>query len=171
MRIRVIVAAFGLAASLLLFSGCNNKRKTETQTVDPLEHVDPTRHEPNHFLHKTFQLKKNAQFSFVVPPHSTIPHLQGTFTAFLPKPGDEPLSDDTTNVDFLLLSPDQYSEFTNGNMNGGALYSTGPTHSHEVDYSLSPTIEEPATYFVVFRNPGGVPVKSVKADFSVTYGY
>jgi hypothetical protein len=168
MRIQTITATV-LCAVLLATVAC---KKNEPQAVDPREHADSTRREPNHFLHKTFQVKKTVQFSFVVPPHAAIPHLQGTFNSFVPRPGDDPLTDDTTNVDFLLLTPDQYSEFTNGSTNGEALYTTGPTHDHEVDYSLSPTFEEPATYFIVFRSTGGgAPQKSVKADFTVSYGY
>jgi hypothetical protein len=169
MRLTAIAAA-ALALTLVAIPGCNKSKQAETS--DPLEHVDSTRREPNHFLHKTFQVKKITQFSFVVPPHTAIPHLQGTFSSFVPRPGDDPLADDTTNVDFLLLTPDQYSEFNNGNTNGEALYTTGPTHDHEVDYSLSPTNDQPSTYFIVFRSVGGgAPLKSVKADFTVSYGY
>jgi hypothetical protein len=163
------IAAVALATTFLAVPACNKKQAGNT---DPLEHVDSTRREPNHFLHKTFQVKKTTQFSFVVPPHTAIPHLQGTFSSFVPRPGDDPLADETTNVDFLLLTPDQYSELNNGSTNGEALYTTGPTHDHEVDYSLSPTNDQPATYFIVFRSAGGgALVKSVKADFTVSYGY
>jgi hypothetical protein len=169
MRVPAIVS-IALAATLLVLPGCNKKPHSKVAT-DPLEQADSVRREPNRFLHKTFQIKKSAQFSFVVPPHTATPHLQGTFSSFVPRPGDDPLADDTTNVDFLLLTPDQYSELSNGDVNGEALYTTGPTHDHEVDYSLSPTMQEPATYFVVFRSAGGVALKSVKADFTVSYGY
>jgi hypothetical protein len=169
MRFKAI-AAIALAAALVSALACN--KSNQAAAVDPLEHVDSTRREPNHFLHKTFQVKKTTQFSFIVPPHTAIPHLQGTFSSFVPRAGDDPLTDDTTNVDFLLLTPDQYSEFSGGNTNGEALYTTGPTHDHEVDYSLSPTNDQPATYFIIFRSgSGGAPVKSVKADFTVSYGY
>ena len=164
------LAAVAFALTLFATPACN--KKSQEETVDPLERADSTRREPNHFLHKTFQVKKITQFSFVVPPHTANPHLQGTFSSFVPRPGDDPLADDTTNVDFLLLTPDQYSEFNNGSTNGEALYTTGPTHDHEVDYSLSPTNDQPSTYFIVFRSVGGgAPLKSVKADFTVSYGY
>jgi hypothetical protein len=161
-----------LALSLIAFPGCKKKQKAEDSPVDYNAKLEPDRPEPNHFLSKTFAVKRTVEFSFVVPPHSATPHLQGTFTAFVPRPGDEPLSDDTTNVEFLLLDPDQYTEFSHGNVNGTALYSAGPTHSTEVDYSLSPTNDHPATYYVIFRSSaGGAPVKSVKADFTVSYGF
>ena len=163
------IAATALAATLIATPACNKPKPADA--VDPLEHADSTRREPNHFLHKTFQVKKTTHFSFEVPPHTAIPHLRGTFSSFVPRSGDDPLADDTTNVDFLLLTPDQFSELTNGNSNGEALYTTGPTHDHEVDYSLSPTNDQPATYFIVFRSGSGAPVKSVKADFTVSYGY
>jgi hypothetical protein len=168
MRVPAIFLA-ALATSLIVLPAC--KKKQEAKVADPLEQADSVRREPNHFLHKTFQIKKSAQFSFVVPPHTATPHLQGTFSSFVPRAGDEPLADDTTNVDFLLLTPDQYSALNNGETNGEALYTTGPTHDHEVDYSISPTMQEPATYFIVFRSAGGAPTKSVKADFTVSYGY
>jgi hypothetical protein len=158
-----------LALSLLAFPGCK-KKQSEEKPVDYNAQLLPVRPEPNHFLRKTFQVKRTVQFSFVVPPHVATPHLQGTFTSFVPRPGDEPLSDDTTNVEFLLLDPDQYAEFSHGDYNGTALYSAGPTHSTEVDYSLSPTGDQPATYYVIFRSSSGAPVKSVKADFTVSYG-
>jgi hypothetical protein len=159
-----------LTLSLAALPACKKKKQEETAN-DFHAKIELTRPEPNHFLHKTFRLKRSAQFSFAVPPHSATPHLQGTFTAFVPRPGDEPLSDDTTNVEFLLLDADQYAEFSHGDFSGTALYAAGPTHSTEVDYSLSPTMDEPATYYVVFRNSGGAAVKSVNADFTVSYGF
>lgn len=170
MRPKAILLS-ALAVVLFAAAACNKQQKPPEEEVDSLHKIDSVRREPNRFLHKTFQLKKTAQFSFTVPEHTPIPHLQGTFSSFVPRPGDDPLSDDTTNVDCLLLDADQYAEFTHGNFNGTALYATGPTHDHEVDFSLSPTMEQPATYYVVFRSAGGAPVKSVKADFNVTYGY
>lgn len=168
MRVPAIFVV-ALATNLMILPAC--KKKQAAKDPDPLEQADAVRREANHFLHRTFQIKKSVQFSFVVPPHVATPHLQGTFSSFVPRAGDEPLADDTTNVDFLLLTPDQYSALNNGETNGEALYTTGPTHDHEVDYSLAPTMQEPSTYFVVFRNAGGAPAKSVKADFTVSYGY
>jgi hypothetical protein len=172
MRLNAIVIP-ALALSLFTLVACNKKQPKPAAEEEPdtLHKVDSVRREPNRFLHKTFQLKKTQQFSFTIPPHTPIPHLQGTFNSFIPRPGDEPLADDTTNVDCLLLDPDQYTEFVHGNFTGTALYSTGPTHDHEVDYSLSPTIDQPATYYVVFRSSGTAPMKTVKADFTITYGY
>ena len=166
-----VALALALLAAAL---ACTRQQPVSSskENINPLNRADSTRMEPIHFLHKTFSVKKYAQFSFEVPPHSAIPHLHGTFRTFVSQPGQDPLSDDTTNVDFLLLNADQYDDFVHGRGDGTALYSTEPTHDHEVDFVLSPSRDTPDKYYVVFRNSaGGTPVKSVQADFTLSFGY
>ena len=159
-----------LLSLLLLLSTCNKPRTPET--VNPLDKVDSAHVKPINFLRKTFSLKKSATFEFQVPAHTALPRLHGTFQSYVPKAGGEDLSDDSANVDLVLLNADQYADFSHGGGDGMALYTVDPTHDHEVDYLLSPTQQDSATYYVVFRNsPGGAPTKQVKADFSLTFGY
>jgi len=139
--------------------------------VDPLNRANSTRIEPRHFLHKTFSVKKHAEFVVEVPPHAAIPHLQGSFRSFISQPGAEPIIDETADVDCLVLNADQYDAFTHGRSEGTALYSTGPTHNHEVDYHLPPTHEASDRYYVVFRRVGASPIRSVEADFTLSFGY
>ena len=88
------------------------------------------------------------------------------------RPGEDSLSDDSADVDFLLMNPEQFAEFSHGHGDGTAMYTVDPTHDHEVEFLLPPTQEEPEKYYVVFRNsPGGAALKYVEADFSLTFGY
>jgi len=162
-----------LAAALLLASlACSKSQPAPKETVNPLDHVDSAHVKPIHFLHKTFPVKNNTHFEFEVPAHASIPRLHGNFKAFVPHPGEDSLSDDSTDVDFLLMNAAQFSDFAQGGGSGTALYTTNPTHDHEVDFLLSPTQDDSVTYYIVFRNsPGGAAVKQVEADFSLKFGY
>jgi hypothetical protein len=156
-------------ALLSLAVSCNKPQKPSEQTLNPLDRANATRTKPENFLHKTFPVKKYAQFEFEVPPHSAIPRLTGNFKSFIPRKGEENLSSDSTNVAFLLMNADQFSDFAHGDASGTALYATEPTHNHEVDFLLPPTQQDPAKYYVVFRNSGAL--KYVEADFTLTFGY
>lgn len=166
---RVLIAILALP----LLSACNKSQPfPPTTKINPLDHVDSAHVKPINFLHKTFALKKTASFEFQVPAHTAVPRLHGTFQSFVPSAGGAPLTDDTANVDLVLLNADQYADFSHGHSDGTALYTVDPTHDHEVEFLLSPTEEDSATYYLVFRSsPGGAPSKQVQADFSLTFGY
>jgi len=163
---------FTLLIPLFVATACNKSQPISSPTVSRLDHVDSAHVKPINFLHKTFSLKKMASFEFQVPAHSALPRLHGTFQSFVPASGGEALSDDSADVDMVLLNAEQYSDFSHGHSDGTALYSVDPTHDHEVEFLLPPTQEDSVTYYAVFRNsPGGAPSKQVKADFSLTFGY
>jgi hypothetical protein len=167
MRRRPILPGLAL---LLLLAGCSKQQPREA--VNSLDHVDSTRKKPINFLHKTFPVKKYAQFAFEVPVHTVIPRLHGTFKSFIKRSGEDSISDDSADIDFILMNPDQFADFSQGHGGGTAMYTVDPTHDHEVEFLLPPTQAEPATYYVVFRNsPGGAALKYVEADFSLTFGY
>jgi len=152
---------------------CNQKPHGGAKsTLNPLDRVDAVRIKPINFLHKTFTVRKYAQFLVEVPPHTVIPRIHGTFQSFVPQPGGDNLSDDSTDVSFLLMNPTQFAEYARGNGGATVLYTVEPTHDHEVEFALPPTNDVPEKYYVVFVNePGGRPVKSVTADFSLSFGY
>jgi hypothetical protein len=157
---------------LIILCACNKSQPTQGPTVNRLDKVDSAHVKPINVLHKTFALKRTASFEFQVPAHTALPRLHGTFQSSVPGAGTDSASDDSANVDMVLLNADQYADFSHGGSEGTALYTVEPTHDHEVDFLLSPTQEDSATYYVVFRNsPGGAPSKQVKADFSLTFGY
>jgi hypothetical protein len=159
-----------IALSLAL-AACNRSGPSKS-TVNPLDRVDTVRLKPTNFLHKTFTVKKYASFPIEVPPHTVIPRIHGTFQSFVPRPGDDDLSDDSTDVSFLLMNTAQFAAYSHGQGGGTALYTVESTHSHEVEFVLSPTKDNAEKYYVVFVNlPGGLPVKSVTADFTLSFGY
>ena len=164
-------ALFILFVALAL-AGCTKSPPAPQETGTPLDHVDSAHVKPIHFLHKSFPVKSSVHFEFTVPAHTAIPRLHGTFKSFVSRPGEDSLSDDSTDVDFVLMNADQFSDFSHGRGGGTALYTVDPTHDHEVDFVLSPTQDDSATYYIVFRNsPGGAAVKQVEADFSLNFGY
>ncbi len=162
-----------VAGVVMASAGCSKKQPPEKrETLNPLDHVDSSHVKPIHFLHKTFTVKKFALFPIEVPPHTVIPRIHGTFKSFVPRPGDDDLSDDSTDVGFLLMNPGQFADYSQGRGGGTALYTVEATHDHEVEFVLPPTRNDPEKYYVVFVNaPGGAAVKSVEADFSLSFGY
>ncbi len=149
-----------------------NKPQAPKETSNPLDRIDSSRRKPINFLHKTFTVKKSAQFAIEVPAHTVIPRVHGTFKSFVPRPGDDPVSDDSTDVEFLLMNAEQFAEYSHNHVGGTALYTVEATHDHEVQFILPPSQDDPAKYYVVFVNsPGGAPVKSVEADFTLSFGY
>jgi hypothetical protein len=163
---------FLAAMACLGLVACTKSAPAPQPTSNSLDHVDSTRKKPINFLHKTFTVKKYAQFAVEVPAHTVIPRVHGTFQSFLPQPGDDNLSDETTNVEFLLMNAEQFADYSRGQGGGTALYTVDATHDHEVEFVLPPTQDEAVKYYVVFANPpGGAAVKSVKADFNLSFGY
>ena len=175
-RMRRRFSVIVIIGTLALLCACKQKEQA-APTVSPdnlpaLSKQNDAQSKPINFLHKTFTVKKSAQFSIEVPSHSVIPRIHGTFDSFVPRPGDDNLSDDSTDVSFLLMNSEQIADYVRNPSGSTSLYSVEATHNHEVDFVLPPTNDAPAKYYVVFVNaPGGAPVKSVNADFSLFFGY
>jgi hypothetical protein len=165
----ISVLAVGLFVALL---ACNKQHQAPKESSNPLDRIDSSHQKPINFLHKTFTVRKSAQFPIEVPAHTVIPRVHGTFKSFVPRSGDDPLSDDSTDVGFLLMNAEQFADFSHGHGGGTALYNVEATHDHEVEFVLPPSKDDPEKYYVVFVNsPGGAPVKSVQADFTLSFGY
>jgi hypothetical protein len=172
-RCPTVILIAGLLAAL---SACKQKEPAaptvSPDNLPPLSKPNDAQGKPINFLHKTFTVKKSAQFSIEVPPHSVIPRIHGTFESFVPRPGDDNLSDDSTEVTFLLMNSEQFADYPRNPAGSTSLYSVEATHNHEVDFVLPPTNDSAAKYYVLFVNaPGGAPVKSVTADFGLFFGY
>ncbi|MGC2193523.1 MAG: hypothetical protein WA628_02530 [Terriglobales bacterium] len=161
-----------VAGALAAFPACSKHQPAPRETSNPLDHVDSSHAKPINFLHKTFTVKKFAQFPIEVPPHTVIPRIHGTFKSFVPRPGDDDLSDDSTDVGFLLMNSEQFADYSHSHGGGTALYTVEASHDHEVEFVLPPTKNEAEKYYVVFFNsPGGAATKSVEADFTLSFGY
>ncbi|MGA2921358.1 MAG: hypothetical protein ABSE28_09650 [Candidatus Sulfotelmatobacter sp.] len=119
-------------------------------------------------LHKTFSVSTSAMFPFVIPAHTAIPRLHGNYKSFV-KQVDTQSDDDSANVDFLVLTEDQYADFTRGHA-GEPLFSADASHDQDVNVSLPPSQDQPQKYYLVFRNSqGGAAKKLVQADFTVDF--
>ena len=118
-------------------------------------------------LEKTFPLKSSATFPFEIPAHAVRPHLHGIFESFIGQVHGA--SDETANVDFLLLNEAQYADFA-GNRSGEALFSVEASHNQAVNFDLPASFDQSVKYYLVFRSSAsGGPKKEVEANFRVDF--
>jgi len=133
----------------------------------PLDHIAASPvGASNSILHKTFALGSLAKFSFEIPSHAATPHLHGTFRSFLQAAQS---SDESGNVDFLVLNQQQYGELASGRRSE-ALFSAEATHDQEVNLGLPVSQDQPQKYYLVFRNSSREEGrKLVEANFTVDF--
>lgn len=156
-----------LVASLLLVSACQKTAPPPEQKVSALEHVAPSPVGTTQtILRKTFNLKTSETFPFEIPAHATRPHLHGIFESFAGHVHGT--SDETANVDFVLLNQAQYEDFT-AQRPSEALMSVEGSHNQAVNYDLPPSLDQPVKYYIVFRSASGNTKKVVVADFHVEF--
>jgi hypothetical protein len=119
-------------------------------------------------VHKTFAITSAAKFAFEVPPHAASPQLNGSYRSFTQQAGSQS-SDDSADVDLLLMNAEQYAEFAAGHP-ADVVYSVDSSHEQDVAFGLPATFDKPAQYYLVFRNsPGHAGKKVVQADFRVDF--
>lgn len=123
-------------------------------------------------LHQTFTLENIVNVPFEVPAHAASPQLRGNYRSFVRTAGGKPgetESSDASNVDFLVLNEAQYAEFLNGR-DSEAIFSADDAHDQEVNTTLPPTVNQPAKYYLVFRNSSPKAGKKVvQADFRIDF--
>ncbi len=117
-------------------------------------------------LKDKFHVSAIADLPFEVPAHASTPQLHGTFLSFLQVSG-KPTSDTNADVEFRLLSDQEFSNFLNAKPSE-ALFAADATHNEEVNTSLPPTLNKPATYHLVFLNDSRTR-KVVQADFRIDF--
>jgi hypothetical protein len=126
----------------------------------------------NAILHQTFKVAGIVNLPFEVPAHAANPQLRGTYRSFLKaggKQAETEASGAASNVDFLVLNEQQYSDFLNGH-GGEAIFSVEDAHNQEVNMGLPPTLGQPAKYYLVFRNNSHTAAKTVvQADFRIDF--
>lgn len=118
-------------------------------------------------LHRTFSLETSARFGFVIPAHATNPQLHGNYHSFVREEGAD-ATDENANVEFLLMNQQQYAAFAHGQQ-ADIIFFVQSSHSQQVNFTLSPTYDKTAQYYLVFRNRSGAAKKVVQAEFSVDY--
>ena len=152
---------FLIGISLLSLGGCKKSPAPEgPERLYQVHHTAPVA--PVNFIHKTFKVSTSTKFEFDVPPHALNPKLAGTFKAYSAGNPDEPAP-----LDLLLLTPEQFEEFSRGT--GEPTYAVTGTSGQTVDYALQPTLDEPQKYILVFRNSAKNTLRTVEADFTASF--
>lgn len=118
-------------------------------------------------LQDKFRVAGIMDLPFEVPAHAATPQFRGNFRSFIQAEG-KPTADTDADVDFRLLSDDEFSNFVD-NKPSEALFSADATHNQEVNASLPPTLAKPATYHIVFMNTSRKTKKVVQADFRIDF--
>jgi hypothetical protein len=118
-------------------------------------------------VHKTFPVSAVVDVPFQVPAHAATPQLRGAYRSFR-KEGGAQQSDAGADVEFLVLNEQQFKDLRNGRA-GEAVFSADAAHEQEVNASLPPTVDQPATYHLIFRNDAKAMKKSVEADFHIDF--
>ena len=78
-------------------------------------------------------------------------------------------SDESADVDLLLMSGEQYADFLRGRP-ADTVYSVDASHDQDVSFGLPATMDRPAQYYLVFRNSASSAAKKiVQADFQVDF--
>ncbi len=119
-------------------------------------------------LHQMFGVAKVVQLSFEVPANASNPRLKGTYRSFV-RQGGALASGTDADVEFLVLNQKQYDDFMNGRA-GEAVFSADDSHEQEVNTALPPTLDNPANYYLIFRNNSHTAGKKmVQADFHIDF--
>ena len=138
------------------------------EPVSTFEHVAPSPVGTTQtVLEKTFPLKRSATFPFEIPAHAVRPHLHGIFESFVGQLHGG--SDETVDLDFLILSQSQYDDFAKGRA-GEALFSVEASHNQAVNFDLPASLDQPVKYYLVFRSTAsGGTKKVVEENFRVDF--
>ena len=167
MRIRLLRRCL-VVALIFTANACEKQKPSPVEETPTLDHVNPSPVGTSQtILEKTFTLKSSATFHFEIPAHAVKPHLHGIFESYLRELHGA--SDETANVNFLILNTDQYSDFT-GNRPSEALFTAEASHNQSVNVDLPASMDQPVQYYLIFLNPTAKgPSKVVQADFHVDF--
>jgi hypothetical protein len=132
--------------------------------LQSIDHVSAALPAAEKYLHAEFPLKKSAQFTFVIPPHTLSPRLQGSFSSTI-RHSRAVASKDAAKVDLVLMNGQQFDDFVHGRP-AEATFEL-ESSNRTVDFMLPAAYDQPQEYHLVFRDPAARARLSVKADFIV----
>jgi hypothetical protein len=156
-----------IAIVLLTVQACTKEPQAPVAASPPPHRVAPPPVGTTQtVLQKTFNLKDSATFPFEIPSDAIQPHLHGIFESFTGRAHGA--SDESANIDFLVLNEDQQTAAEN-NRASEALLSVESSHNQAVNLDLPPSLNHAAKYYLVFRNPDGKNSKVVEANFRVDF--
>jgi hypothetical protein len=131
--------------------------------LQPMDHVSAAAPLADKYLRANFPLKKSAQFTFVIPPHTVSPRLHGSFQSSIRHSGSDNAKD--AGIELILLNAEQFDDFIHGRP-GDSTFEL-QSSSHTVDFLLPAAHDKPQEYHLVFRDPAARAKLFVKADFAV----
>lgn len=152
--------------------------KTEGSSSDKIETITNTPVASDHvgesvvgtsltILKDKFRLAGVSEVPFEVPAHASMPQLHGTFRSFI-QPNGKPSSDTRSDIDFRLLTDQEFNQFVNGQPSE-PLFAADATHDQEVNVSLPPTLNKAVKYHLVFVNGSHSTKKVVQPDFQIDF--
>ena len=168
MKYRPVLALVTTALVTLL--GCNRGPTQGLDEGSSLDHVSQgPRLPPQRVVHGLSKLDKYEKFPFDVPPHVIAPRLSGEFSSFMQGAGGARISDESADVELLVMTDEQYDAFSH-RRSAESLYAIEPSHDHGVSIALPTTQSDGVHYYVVFRRTtdGKNPVW-LKADLTVEF--
>jgi hypothetical protein len=152
-------------------SDSNPDKPAETQTPWKTHKADLIAPSPvgtsGVILHKTFSVATAVGFSFLIPAHAATPQLHGHYRGFAHQEGIQG-GDESGDISFLLMNEEQHADFKSGQP-ADALLSLDASHDQVVNFGLPASQNQPARFYLVFRNLPGESKKTVQADFSVDF--
>jgi|ERR1700722_17187251 len=153
---------------LALVACTKDPPQSPVSAVAPSERVAPSPvGTTQNVLQKTFNLKGSTIFPFTIPAHASQPHLHGIFESFAGQVHGA--SDDSANIDFLILNEEQQADFSNGR-ESETLFSVESSHNQAVNFDLPSSMNQPVKYYLVFRSSGdNKGSKVVEANFRVDF--
>ena len=107
-------------------------------------HIDVPSQKPRNLLHKVFSVNKYAEFAFVAPPHQGNTRLRGTFRSFTKRGNPDSTSDNSADVDLMLLNEQEFDEFLHGQPQS-ITYELDSAHNQIVDWRVPTTYGDPQT--------------------------
>ncbi len=161
--------AVAVATLLVVVVACTkDPPQSRVSAVAPSDRVAPSPvGTTQNILQKTFNLKGSAIFPFTIPAHAAEPHLHGIFESFAGQVHGA--SDDSANIDFLILNEEQQADFSNGR-ESETLFSVESSHNQAVNFDLPASMNQPVKYYLVFRSSGeNKGSKVVEAHFRVDF--
>jgi len=161
-----------ILAILVATFGCNRgPRQDSSDTGSSLDHVSQGPHlPPQRIAHGISKVQKYVKFQFEVPAHVISPRVAGEFTSFIQGAGGARISDESADVELMVMSEDQYNAFEQ-KTSAESVYAIEPSHDHGVSITLPTTQDAPVRYYAVFRraNDGKSPIW-VNADLTAEFG-
>ncbi len=165
---RLCAKQLAMIGAALFLAACTKEQTPPAKTIIPTDRVAPSPvGTTQNVLTKTFNLKTTAAFPFEIPAHAAQPHLHGVFQSFAGRAHGA--SDDTANIDFLILNEKQHAEVVS-NHPSEALMSVENSHSQAINFDFPPSMNNPVKYYLVFRNTDdNKSTKVVEANFRLDF--